>query len=67
MPMIEQALVDEIKKIFTDESIYNSHINNLEVVGIGPRLEHLLEDNIYVEDLKKAVTIIVELFRLSGE
>ena len=37
------------------------------VVGNVSRLEHLPEEKIYVEDLKKLVTIIVELFRLSGE
>jgi tripeptide aminopeptidase len=52
---------------FTDASIYNNHGIEMAVVGIGARLEHSLEEHIYVEDMKKAVVMIVELLRLSGE
>jgi tripeptide aminopeptidase len=52
---------------FTDASIYNNHGIEMAVVGIGARLEHSLEEHIYVEDMKKAVIMIVELLRLSGE
>ena len=50
---------------FTDASIYNNHGIEMAVVGIGARLEHSLEEHIYVEDMKKAVVMIVELLRLS--
>jgi len=52
---------------FTDASIYNNHGIEIAVVGIGARLEHSLEEHIYVEDMKKAVVMIVELLRLSAE
>ena len=52
---------------FTDASIYNNHEIEMAVVGIGARLEHSLEEHIYVEDMEKAVVMIVELLRLSCE
>jgi di/tripeptidase len=52
---------------FTDASIYNNHDIEMAVIGIGARLEHSLEEHIYVEDMKKAVVMIVELLRLSAE
>jgi tripeptide aminopeptidase len=52
---------------FTDASIYNNHGIEMAVVGIGARLEHSLEEHIYIEDMKKALVMIVEIFRLSGE
>ena len=52
---------------FTDASIYNNHGIEMAVVGIGARLEHSLEEHIYVEDMRKAVIMIVELLRLSSE
>jgi tripeptide aminopeptidase len=52
---------------FTDASIYNNYEIEMAVVGIGARLEHSLEEHIYVEDMRKAVVMIVELLRLSGE
>jgi tripeptide aminopeptidase len=52
---------------FTDASIYNNHGIEMAVVGIGAKLEHSLEEHIYVEDMKKAVVMIVELLRLSAE
>ena len=39
----------------------------MAVVGIGAKLEHSLDEHIYVEDMKKAVIMIVELLRLSAE
>jgi len=52
---------------FTDASIYNNHGIEMAVVGIGAKLEHSLDEHIYVEDMKKAVIMIVELLRLSAE
>lgn len=52
---------------FTDASIYNNHGIEMAVVGIGARLEHSLEEHIYIEDMKKALVMIVEIFRLSSE
>jgi tripeptide aminopeptidase len=52
---------------FTDASIYNNHGIEMAVVGIGAKLEHSLEEHIYVEDMKKAVVMIVELLKLSAE
>ena len=52
---------------FTDASIYNNHGIEMSVVGIGARMEHSLNEHIYIEDMKKALTMIVELLRLSAE
>ena len=52
---------------FTDASIYNNHGIEMSVVGIGARMEHSLDEHIYIEDMKKALTMIVELLRLSAE
>ena len=51
---------------FTDASIYNNHGIEMGVVGIGARLEHSLEEHIYVEDMERAVAMLVEIFRLSA-
>ncbi len=52
---------------FTDASIYNNMGIEMAVVGIGARLEHSTDEHIYVEDMEKAVVMIVELLRLSAE
>jgi tripeptide aminopeptidase len=52
---------------FTDASIYNNKGIEMAVVGIGAKLEHSLEEHIYIEDMKKALVMIVELLRLSAE
>ena len=52
---------------FTDASIYNNHGIEMSVVGIGARLEHSLDEHIYIDDMKKALTMVVELLRLSAE
>jgi len=39
----------------------------MAVVGIGARSEHALDEHIYVEDMEKALKMIVELLRLSAE
>lgn len=51
---------------FTDASIYNNMGIEMAVVGIGARNEHSLDEHIYVEDMEKALKMIVELLRLSA-
>ena len=51
---------------FTDASIYNNMGIEMAVVGIGARNEHSLEEHIYVEDMEKALLMIVEILRLSA-
>jgi len=52
---------------FTDASIYNNMGIEMAVVGIGARNEHALDEHIYVEDMEKALKMVVELLRLSAE
>ena len=52
---------------FTDASIYNNHGIEMAVVGIGARLEHSMDEHIYIGDMKKALTMVVELLRLSAD
>jgi tripeptide aminopeptidase len=52
---------------FTDASIYNNKGIEMAVVGIGARLEHSCQEHIYIEDMKKALAMLVEIFRLSAE
>ncbi len=52
---------------FTDASIYNNMGIEMAVVGIGARLEHSTDEHIYVEDMEKALVMVVELLRLSAE
>ncbi len=51
---------------FTDASIYNNNGIEMAGVGIGARLEHSTDEHIYVDDMKKAKNMIVEIFRLSA-
>ncbi len=51
---------------FTDASIYNNHGIEMGVVGIGARLEHSTDEHIYVEDMERAVAMMVEVLRLSA-
>jgi len=51
---------------FTDASIYNNQGIEMAVVGIGARLEHSTEEHIYVDDMEKAVQMLLEVFRLSA-
>lgn len=51
---------------FTDASIYNNHGIEMAVVGIGANLEHSTDEHIYIDDMEKAVIMIVELMRLSS-
>ncbi|MGE5362040.1 MAG: M20/M25/M40 family metallo-hydrolase [Bacteroidales bacterium] len=51
---------------FTDASIYNNHGIEMGVVGIGARLEHSTDEHIHVEDMERAVAMIVDLLRLSA-
>ena len=51
---------------FTDASIYNNHGIEMGVVGIGARQEHSTDEHIYVEDMERAVAMLVEILRLSA-
>jgi len=51
---------------FTDASIYNNRGIEMAVVGIGAQGEHSTEECIAVADMEKAVTMLVEAFRLSA-
>jgi len=67
---LKKAGIDATKTFiteFTDASIYNNHGIEMAVVGIGAQLEHSLDEHIFVEDMEKAVIMIVALLRLSTE
>jgi len=49
---------------FTDASIYNNHGIEMAVVGIGARQEHSTQEHIHVEDMERAVAMMVEILRL---
>lgn len=51
---------------FTDASIYNNKGIEVAVVGIGAQLEHSTDEFIKIEDMEKAVRMIVEILRLSA-
>ena len=51
---------------FTDASIYNNHGIEMAVIGIGARLEHSTEEHIYINDMEKAVKVLLEIFRISA-
>lgn len=51
---------------FTDASIYNNLGIEMVVVGIGARLEHSNQEHILVEDMERAVAMMVEILRLSA-
>ncbi len=36
------------------------------VVGIGAKLEHSTDEHIYIEDMNKALNMVVEILRLSS-
>lgn len=52
---------------FTDASIYNNQGIEMAVVGIGARMEHSCEEHIHVEDMERAVAMMVEILRLSAD
>jgi di/tripeptidase len=39
----------------------------MAVVGIGAKLEHSCDEHIYIEDMEKALDMIIEILRLSAE
>jgi tripeptide aminopeptidase len=51
---------------FTDASIYNNHGIEMGVVGIGARQEHSTEEHIHVEDMERAVAMMIGILRLSA-
>ena len=52
---------------FTDASIYNNMGIEMAVVGIGAQNEHSTDECIAISDMKKAVAMILEIFRLSAQ
>lgn len=52
---------------FTDASIYNNKGIEVAVVGIGAQLEHSTEEFIKIDDMEKAIKMIVEILRLASE
>ncbi len=52
---------------FTDASIYNNMGIEMAVVGIGAQDEHSLSEHIYIDDMEKALKMVVELLRLSAQ
>lgn len=52
---------------FTDASIYNNKGIEVAVVGIGAQLEHSTEEFIKIEDMEKALKMILEILRLASE
>ncbi len=51
---------------FTDASIYNNKGIEVAVVGIGAKLEHSTDEHIYIEDMNKALKMVIEILRLSS-
>jgi tripeptide aminopeptidase len=52
---------------FTDASIYNNQGIEVAVVGIGAHGEHSTDEHIAVEDMEKALNMIIEIMRLCSE
>lgn len=52
---------------FTDASIYNNQGIEMAVVGIGAQLEHSCDEFIKIEDMEKALKMVVEILRISAE
>ena len=52
---------------FTDASIYNNMGIEMAVVGIGAQLEHSCEEHIHIKDMEKALTMVLEILRISAE
>ncbi len=52
---------------FTDASIINNMGIEMAVVGIGAKLEHSCDEHIYVEDMKKALDMVVKIMELSSQ
>ncbi len=52
---------------FTDASIYNNKGIEVAVVGIGAHGEHSTDEHIAVEDMEKALKMIIEIMRLCAE
>jgi len=52
---------------FTDASIYNNKGIEVAVVGIGAHGEHSTDEHIAVEDMEKALNMIIEIMRLCAQ
>ncbi len=51
---------------FTDASIYNNRGIEMAVVGIGAQNEHTADECIAIADMERALTMLVEILRLSA-
>jgi tripeptide aminopeptidase len=51
---------------FTDASIYNNQGIEMAVLGIGAQHEHSTEECIPITEMERAVTMLVEILRLSA-
>jgi len=51
---------------FTDASIYNNQGIEMAVVGIGARDEHSTSEHIHIADMEKALTMLIEILKLSA-
>ncbi|MBW2278603.1 MAG: M20/M25/M40 family metallo-hydrolase [Deltaproteobacteria bacterium] len=52
---------------FTDASIYNNAGVEMAVLGIGAQGEHSTEERIPVSEMERAVTMLVEILKLSAQ
>jgi tripeptide aminopeptidase len=52
---------------FTDASIYNNRDIEMAVIGIGAQNEHSTDECVAVADMKKAVRVLLEIFRLTAD
>jgi len=52
---------------FTDASIYNNEGVEMAVLGIGAEGEHSTEERIPIAEMERAVTMLVEILRLSAQ
>jgi tripeptide aminopeptidase len=51
---------------FTDASIYNNQGVEMAVLGIGAQHEHSTDEQIPIAEMERAVTMLVEILRLSA-
>jgi tripeptide aminopeptidase len=51
---------------FTDASVYNNRGIEMAVIGIGAQNEHSTDECVAVADMEKAVSVLIEIFRLSA-
>jgi tripeptide aminopeptidase len=52
---------------FTDASIYNNKGIEMSVIGIGAENEHSTDEQIKIENMEKALKVIIEIMRICTE